>query len=566
MKSVLKKTPGKAREEKPEIFIIGHKNPDTDSICSGIAYAWLKNKLEPGCRFIPMRIGKISHETQFVLEYFGVESPEYLDNVYTQLKDIDFRKIEGISKDFTLKKAWEVMKDSNIVSLPVICDDKLEGIITVKDIVNVFMDVDDAQILAKSQTSYQNILEAIDGTLLVDNGKGRIDGGKILVAAANPDVLGSFIDAGDTVITANRYESQLCAIELRAGCIITTTGAEVAERIQRFAKEYNCAIITTPYDTYTTAKMINQSIPVSYVMKEKGIITFCTDDLLETTKNTMLKYRYRDFPVIDRHGNYAGMISRRFLLNANKKKVILVDHNEITQTVEGIEEAEILEIIDHHRIGSIQTLNPVYFRNQPVGCTATIINQLYKENGIQPEKQIAGLLCSAIISDTLLFTSPTSTEADKEAAMSLSGIAGIDIEEFSREMFKTGSANKNIPPEEILNQDYKEFSLNDIDFGIGQITSMFEDELAEIKEKLKPYLQVFCEEKKVDMVYIMLTNIAANNSEIICAGVRAEELLHEAFVAHEHEYRKSEDGSVLLAGVVSRKKQMAPAILAAIQG
>ncbi|MDR0569919.1 MAG: putative manganese-dependent inorganic diphosphatase [Clostridiales Family XIII bacterium] len=546
-------------------LVIGHKNPDTDSICSAIAYAALKNRTEPGTRFVPCRAGGISGETQFILEYFGVEAPAYVDNVFTQIKDIDIRRTKGVTGDVTLKKAWGVMKDQNIVSLPIVDGDRLIGIVTLKDILRMYMDVNDARILAESRTSYKNVLEALDGELLTDNGRERFEDGKILVAAANPDVLGAYIEEGDIIITSNRYESQLCAIEMNAGCVITTTGAPVAERILNFAREHGCAVISTPHDTYSAAKIINQSVPVSYIMKDSGLVTFNVEDSLENTKNVMLKYRHRDFPVLDEGGRYYGMISRRFLLNARRKQLILVDHNERSQGVDGIEEAEILEIIDHHRIGGMQTMSPVFFRNQPVGCTSTIISQIYREKGIAPEKEVAGLMCAAIISDTLQFRSPTATEADRAEAEWLAGLAGLDLGEFSKRMFRAGNALGDKTGEELFHQDYKEFSLHDVDFGVGQISSIFEDELAEAREKVAPYLRQASESRDADMVYFMLTNIADNSTEVIYAGEGAEELLLEAFAKLGEGCVRKPD-SVALAGVVSRKLQMAPALLEALQG
>jgi manganese-dependent inorganic pyrophosphatase len=550
---------------KPEILIIGHKNPDTDSICASIAYAGLKNKLDPDNCYIPKRAGRISQETQFVLDYFKVKAPEYIDDVGTQLKDIEIRRTKGVTGEITLKKAWEALKENNIVTIPVTDGQKLEGLVTVKDITRVYMDFNDAGILSASCASFRNVLEALNGELLVDNGMEAFKG-KILVAAADPEVFEDYMEKGDIVITSNRYEIQLYAIALDAGCIIATTGARIAETIQKFAKERACAIITTPYDTYTTVRLINQSVPVSYVMKRENLVAFHMDDYLDDVKKTMAKHRHRDFPVLDRHENYCGMISRRFLLDTKKKRVILVDHNEKSQSPDGIEDAEILEIIDHHRIGSVETMMPVYFRNQPVGCTGTIIHQIYEEKGIAPKKEVAGLLMAAIVSDTLMFRSPTSTKQDREAAGKLAALAEVDVNQFADKMFKAGSSPSTKTAEEILFQDYKDFSLNDVDFGIGQITSMYADELAEIKKKLLPVLPAACQEHKADIIFFMLTDIVGNRSEILFCGEEAEELLEEAFHQAGGVLRREADGSVFLEGVVSRKKQVAPAILSAIQG
>jgi manganese-dependent inorganic pyrophosphatase len=553
--------------EKPEIFIIGHKNPDTDSVCSSIAYAALKNALDPENRCVPKRLGRVSQETQFVLDYFRVKAPEYLNHAGTQIRDIEIRETEGVSGDITLKKAWEAIKENNIVTLPITSGRKLEGLVTVKDITKIYMDINDAGILAASRASYRNVLEALNGRLLVDCGETHFTRGKILVAAANPDVLENYIEEGDIIITSNRYETQLCAIELKAGCVIATTGAPIADTVLNFAREHGCAVISTPHDTYTAVRLINQSVPVSHVMKRDGLVTFGVDDYLEDVKKTMSKRRHRDFPVLDRHGNYRGMISRRFLLDTKKKRFILLDHNEKSQSADGIEEAEILEIIDHHRIGSMETMNPVYFRNQPLGCTATIIWQIYGEKGIAPAPETAGLLLAAIISDTLLFRSPTATDQDRQAAEDLAKRAEIDMEEFAGLMFKAGSNPGGKSPEEILYQDYKDFTLNETAFGIGQLSSAYEDELAEIKEKLLPLLPAACRDHKTDMIFFMLTDITGNRSEILFSGDEAGELIEKAFHRTGDLVRKPGDGrSLILEGVVSRKKQLAPAILAAIQG
>ncbi|MBQ9118627.1 MAG: putative manganese-dependent inorganic diphosphatase [Lachnospiraceae bacterium] len=536
------------------VIVVGHKNPDTDSICSAIAYAHLKRAMT-GRDYVPMRAGQLNKETQYVLERFGLEAPEFINDVATQVKDIEIRKTEGVSSLISLKKAWKLMRDQNVVTLPITDKRKLKGLITISDIATSYMEVYDSKILAEAKTPYANILETLDGTMIVGNPEESYTQGKVLIAAANPDLMENYIEEHDLVILGNRYESQLCAIEMKAGCIIVCEGAKVSRTIQMLAQEHGCTVISTPHDTYTVARLINQSMPIEHFMVRDNLITFQTEAYVEEIKNVMAQRRNRDFPVLDGKGNYCGMISRRNLLNMRRKQVILVDHNERSQAVDGVEEAEILEIIDHHRLGTIETMSPVYFRNQPVGCTATIVYQMYRESGAALDETMAGLLCAAIISDTLMYRSPTCTAEDKAAAEALAMIAKLDTTELAGEMFEAGSDLKMKSTEEIFYQDFKKFSSGDLSFGVGQITSVNALGLAELKERLLPYMEKASEEQDVDMIFFMLTNIIRESTEVLYQGAGAEELLENAF------HGKSKERGFKLDGVVSRKKQLIPAIM-----
>lgn len=544
---------------KRPVYIVGHKNPDTDSICSAIAYAYLKNKCEDTCEYIPARAGQVNQETQYVLNAFHAEPPVYLHDVMTDARDIDMNDVEGVTEDVSLKKAWHLMRDRGDVTVPVIEQKKLSGIITIGDIANAYMDVYDNGILSRAKTSYKNILETLDAQMIVGDDQGYFESGEVVIATANPDVLEDYIHPGDMVILGNRYETQLCAIEMGAACVIVTMGAKVSKTIQIFAKEHNCILINTPYDTATVARLINQSMPIGYFMKRDKLTTFKITDKTEDIKSIMKKKRYHDFPVLDEEDNYVGMISRRTLLNLRKKQLILVDHNELSQTVDGIDFADILEIIDHHRIGTLETVSPVYFRNQPLGCTATIIYQMYQEKGVEIPKNIAGLMMSAIISDTLMFHSPTVTEIDKAAANKLSEICGVEIEEFAIDMFGAGSNLSDKEADEIFKQDYKTFSVNGFEFGVGQINSMNSIELGEIKEKIVPYIHEQLPGLPVDMCFFMLTNIVYEKTELLCFGDRAKELVQEAFRLPKNQ-KKFE-----LKNLVSRKKQLIPAFVSVLQ-
>lgn len=546
-------------------IVIGHKNPDTDSICSAICYANLK-RCVTGENYQPGRAGAVNEETQFVLKHFNVEAPEIIENVKTQVRDIEIRETAGVKKNLSLKKAWNIMQEANVVTIPAVTEEGLlEGLITVGDIAKSYMNVYDSSILSKANTQYANIVETLEGDMIVGDETSYFSEGKVLIAAANPDMMEYYISRGDLVILGNRYESQLCAIEMDAACIIVCEGAAVSMTIKKLAQEHGCTVMTTPYDTFTAARLVNQSMPISYFMKTEALITFEMDDYIDDIKDVMASKRHRDFPILDKNGKYRGMISRRNLLGAKGKRIILVDHNEKSQAVEGMESAEILEIIDHHRLGTVETIAPVFFRNQPVGCTATIVYQMYQENRVEIEPWIAGLLCSAIISDTLLFRSPTCTDVDKRAALHLAEIAGVEVESYAASMFAAGSNLKGKTDVEIFYQDFKKFSVGKVSFGVGQISSLNAGELEELKDRMLPYMAKAREEHGMDMMFFMLTNILTESTELLCEGQGAEQLIAGAFRTYSEEGAGVKDHVVSLPGVVSRKKQLIPGIMLAVQ-
>ena len=551
---------GDSMEERKrnKVYVVGHKNPDTDSVCSAIAYANLKQQIGPD-EYTAKRAGMLNEETQYILERFGVEEPTLLSTVQLQVKDVDVNRSPGIDSHMSIKEAWAMMKEKNVYTVGITKDSKLEGVITTGDIAMSYMDVYDSYILAEARTQYSNIAKTLDGEILVGNSHAYFVKGKVAVATSSPDVMETYIDKDDLVILGNRYESQLCAIELEASCIVVCQGAQVSKTIQKLAEERQIVIITTPHDTFTVSRMINQSIPVRHFMTKDGLTIFNAEDFVDSVKDVMAKKRTRDFPVLDKKGDFYGLISSRRLMEASKKQVIMVDHNEKTQAVEGIEEADILEIIDHHRLGSLETVGPVFFRNQPVGCTATIVYTMYKENNIVPDKTTASLLCAAIISDTLLFRSPTCTNVDRAAAEELSKIADLDMEELAENMFQAGSNLKGKTPEEICFQDFKHFAVSDVKFGVGQINSMHEEELAEIKELILPYLEKASDKHRLDMVFFMLTNIVEESTELLCYGKGAKDQVIEAFDL------PNDTDEIHLSGVVSRKKQLIPAFVISLQ-
>ena len=547
-------------KEAHKVVVIGHRNPDTDSICSAIAYAELKNRTSTlVCE--PRRAGKMNQETEFVLKKFGVTPPRMCTDVNPKIRDVDYREMPGIPGSTSLRRAWKIMRDQQIDTLSITsADNELEGIITVKDLATANMDVFDTAVLAKSRTSYKNILETLNGTMVVGNADAVCTTGHIKIGTATPEMLESSVEKGDIVILSNRYESQLCAIEKEASLLIICNGAKVGRTIQRIADETGVAIMTTPVDTYAAGKLISQCAPISYYMTRDNILKFTLVTPVADVLRVMAKVRHRYFPILDEEGKYCGMVSRRNVIALRKRRIILVDHNEATQAVEGFDQAEILEIIDHHRIGSLETSGPVYFRNQPVGCTATIITQMYDENGVDIPPQIAGLLLAAILSDTLAFRSPTCTPVDENTAKRLAKIAGVDIEEFSTEMFEAGEKLDGKTPEEVFLQDFKVFMCGDIRFGVAQGSYMTRKNLTAAEALLKPYLEEARNKQNVEDIYMLLTDVPKEESVVICTGRYAAEVLSNGF-----ESRPAADGSWTLPGVVSRKKQFIPAMMSAYQ-
>ena len=547
-------------KEAHKVVVIGHRNPDTDSICSAIAYAELKNRTSTlVCE--PRRAGKMNQETEFVLKKFGVTPPRMCTDVNPKIRDVDYREMPGIPGSTSLRRAWKIMRDQQIDTLSITsADNELEGIITVKDLATANMDVFDTAVLAKSRTSYKNILETLNGTMVVGDADAVCTTGHIKIGTATPEMLESSVEKGDIVILSNRYESQLCAIEKEASLLIICNGAKVGRTIQRIADETGVAIMTTPVDTYAAGKLISQCAPISYYMTRDNILKFTLVTPVADVLRVMAKVRHRYFPILDEEGKYCGMVSRRNVIALRKRRIILVDHNEATQAVEGFDQAEILEIIDHHRIGSLETSGPVYFRNQPVGCTATIVTQMYDENGVTIPQKTAGLLLAAILSDTLMFRSPTCTPIDVNAANRLAKIAGVDINEFANEMFEAGEKLDGKTAEEVFLQDFKVFMCGDIRFGVAQGSYMTRKNLQAAQALLQPYLEEARNKQNVEDLYMLLTDVPKEESVVICTGRYAAEVLSNGF-----ESRPAADGSWTLPGVVSRKKQFIPAMMSAYQ-
>lgn len=508
---------------------------------------------------LPVRIGDINRETEFVLKYFGVDVPEYKETVRTQVSDLNMDIINPVSEDISIKSAWSIMQKNNIKVLPVAdINGKLLGIITLSDITSSYLDALENNILSASSTPLRNITDTLNARLICGNEDGFRAAGKVVIAAMIPEDMEPFVEKGDIVIIGNRKDSQLKAISIGVSCLILTCGGQIDKEVLDYAQETGCIVLETCYDTFTTARLINQSIPVSYIMTRKQLVLFNIHDYIDNIKEKMLKTRYRSYPVVDDEGRIRGFISRYHLISQRRKKIILVDHNEKAQTIDGIEQADILEIIDHHRIGDIQTSYPIYFKNDAVGSTSTLIANMYFENGLNPSKKIAGILCAAIISDTMKFKSPTSTYADELAAQKLAKIADINIEEFSTALFKASASLEGMSPQTILDYDFKDFILNKYKIGVGQINSSDSEAFRKVKDSLLKHMKTVQENKGYSLILLMVTDIINEGSEILYAGDNAG-LVEKAFNI------KNGESSAFLGGVVSRKKQVIPMLSRAIQ-
>lgn len=539
------------------VYVSGHKNPDSDSVCSAIAYSYLLNKTNK-YHAVPVRLGEINRETEYILKRFNQESPVLLKTVKQKVEDLDYDKVTVFSKELTLKTAWSLMKQQNLKSAPILDDHgKLLGLLSSTNILEGYLDHWDADVLKKAHTPIENVIDTLRANVIYLDKNLLTINGTVHIIAMDSEAKG-YIRKDDVVlIGSDRLEMIKYLAEIQAGLIVLTGMHYPSEEIIGLCKEKGVSLIITPYTTFMTSQQIVQSIPVEYVMQKGNLTVFSTDDTVEYLKEVMSHTRYRSYPVVDLNNNVVGTISRYQLLNGERKKIIQVDHNERGQAVDGIEEAEILEVIDHHRIADFQTIGPLSFRAEPLGCTCTIINKIYEEQDVEIPPEIAGIMLGAILSDSLIFKSPTCTNVDKKTAYKLAKIAGVDLEEFGMEMFKAGTSLSGKTVEEIFNQDYKKFNIGDTKIGIAQVNTMDIDGFAPYKKEMLQYMDQVVKENQYSVAVLLLTDVINANSEVFTAGPR-QEFVEEAF------HVKLDDSQATLPGIISRKKQVVPAITNAI--
>ena len=538
------------------VYVSGHRNPDTDSICSAIAYSYLLNATNK-YNAVPVRLGEINRETEYVLKRFGVEHPVLLKTVKQKVEDLNYDKVTVFSKDLTLKTAWFLLKQQNLKSAPILDEHgQLLGLLSTSNIIEGYMDQWDSEVLKKAKTPVENVIDTLEANVIYLNESLKVVEGDIHIAAMSGSEAKKRIHENDVVIVGgDRSDDLEELISVKPSLIVLTGSLTADENVVKKCEEQGISIISTPFNTYQTSQQIVQAIPVEYVMIKGDIKTFSTDDTLDYMKEVMSETRYRGYPVIDLNNRCVGSISRFALLKGLRKKVILVDHNERGQSIPGIEEADILEIVDHHRVADIQTVGPLLFRGEPLGSTATIVTKIFDELDVEMPSHIAGLLLGAVVSDTLLFKSPTCTPVDTKIAKKLAEIAGVDIQEFAMEMFKAGTSLVGKTVEEIFNQDFKKFSFDNLQVGVAQVNSMDIEGFLPYKKDMLDYMNKFAEDNNLEFTLLLLTDIINANSEIFVGGPRPE-LVEKAFNVQLTECQGT------LAGVISRKKQVVPAITA----
>ena len=538
------------------VYVSGHRNPDTDSICSAIAYSYLLNATNK-YNAVPVRLGEVNRETEYVLKRFGVEHPVLLKTVKQKVEDLNYDKVTVFSKDLTLKTAWFLLKQQNLKSAPILDEHgQLLGLLSTSNIIEGYMDQWDSEVLKKAKTPVENVIDTLEANVIYLNEALKVINGDIHIAAMSGNEAKKRIHENDVVIVGgDRSDDLEELISVKPSLIVLTGSLTADENVVKKCEEQGISIISTPFNTYQTSQQIVQAIPVEYVMIKGDIKTFSTDDTLDYMKEVMSETRYRGYPVIDLNNRCVGSISRFALLKGLRKKVILVDHNERGQSIPGIEEADILEIVDHHRVADIQTVGPLLFRGEPLGSTATIVTKIFDELDVEMPSHIAGLLLGAVVSDTLLFKSPTCTPVDTKIAKKLAEIAGVDIQEFAMEMFKAGTSLVGKTVDEIFNQDFKKFSFDNLQVGVAQVNSMDIEGFLPYKKDMLDYMNKFAEDNNLEFTLLLLTDIINANSEIFVGGPRPE-LVEKAFNVQLTECQGT------LAGVISRKKQVVPAITA----
>ena len=532
---------------KKNLYITGHKNPDTDSICSSIAYADLKRQL--GIDAIASRNGDINAETAFVLKKFNVPQPIYMNTATCSLRDIEIDEVILVKPSYTIKQAWNSIAGTKNKSLFVVDEEeKLMGVVTMSNLSNVLMKecVDIRKLMA--ETSVQNIVDTLEGTLVNDSENYKSNGQVHILV--NSEYLNTDIDfRTSTVVLGNDIDLQRRVIEGGATCLVLVEDNVVLPEIAQLAKENDCALIQTSLSTIYVARLIYQSSPIHLIMT-KNPVSFKISDMVDEVSKRMSKSRYRSYPILDDDRHVLGAVSRFHLFNYRKKQIVLVDHNEMSQSLENIHDADIVEIIDHHRIGDIETLNPINFRNQTLGSTSTIIAMIYKEKNIVPTRTMAALMCCAIISDTMNFNSPTTTDVDRQIGEELAKIARLDLDDLSREMFEAVATLKGKTFSEILYNDFKEYNMDGHKVAIGQINIVDSLELEVLRREFESYMGKINSINNYDILLMVFTNVDGSGSYFVSLGKLAW-VVKEAFRQYygDHDFVKS---------IISRKKQIVP--------
>lgn len=535
------------------IYVSGHRNPDTDSICSAVSYAAFKN-LTSNKKHIPIRLGEINAETRFVLNYFEAEEPLFMDSIRMKVSDLDCNMVAPLKPNISIDKAEDYLTNNNIDYISVV-DDKniLCGMLTISSLNKVYTNEWNDNVLFESKTPIENIVETLRAEVQYINSKQKYFPGKIWIAAMSEEKIKKYTKPGDIVIIGDREGIQNVLLDIGVSLIILTGSAKMSKELLQKAVTKGVTVISTKEDSLTTTRSLLLSIPISYVMAKDNLISFSSDDLVKDVKHIMIENRYRAFPIIDEFNRVYGTVSRYSLLSKAKKQLIQVDHNEYTQSIDGVEEADIVEVIDHHRVADIQTTYPIFFRNEPVGSTATIVAEMFFERGIIIDKKIAGLLMSGILSDTLIFKSPTCTPTDVSICHRLAALAGInDIKCFALEMQKAATNLDGKTVDEIFNLDFKEFKIEKLKIGISQMNTLDIAFFAKNKSKMLTYMNDKLTNEKYDILLLLLTDIINEGSLFVSVGKNS--VVESSFNI------KFNENEAYVPGILSRKKQVVPVL------
>ncbi len=531
-------------------YVFGHKNPDSDSILSAIALSYLKN--QQGIPAFPCSLGEPDKESRFVLDRFQLKAPKMISDVKVQVEDLDFHKTDGISKSTSLLATYNRMEEEKLATMAIVDEDRhLLGIVSIKDIAVSLISGD----YKRLDTSLNNLVEDLDAQLLA-KGQEFFHGNVSVIDDYYKTIRGS-LGPEDIVIVGDRYDIIEYAINSRVQLLIIPGNREIPEKYVQMAKDAMVTMIIVPFDSLYTAKMVDQCNYIEKIMRKNPVVSFYKDHYLDDVKETMRDSHYRNYPVLDENRLFLGFISRKHVLNPNRKKVILIDHNEYSQSAEGIEEAEILEIIDHHKLGDISTALPISFRNLPVGSSCTIVHQMYKEQGFEIPYGIAGALISGILSDTLCFRSPTTTKDDRKAVKELNKILNLNIEEYSMEMFKAGTSLAGESIEDLFFKDYKSFELGKLKVGVSQLFTLDIESILKDKSDWLKYLEEVYQDELLDVALILFTDILKEGSYILYASKNSK-FIHHAFSLNNGQ-------GEFLPGIISRKKQVLPILLKAFE-
>ena len=532
-----------------EIFVTGHRNPDTDSIVAAMAYASLRNALGES-EYVAARLGSVTDETQRMLDYFGLEAPRFVKNVRTQVKDLDFDRTPCFNASVTMDRAWHAMHSQKISAVPVIHEDgTLYGMLSAGDIASYSMDTIDDPTVEK--VPLFNVLSVLEGRLLSDGGN-MVDTitGHVCVAVPQDCENLLFHEKETIVLCGSQPEMIERAKRVGVSCLVLCQ-TEVDPQWLENAGE--TCIISTPFDASRASRLIYQAIPISRPCHTEGLISFHLNDYIDDVRDAVTQSRYRCYPVLDENDRVVGTLGRYHLLRPRRKQVVLVDHNEMSQSVPGLEQAEILAIVDHHRLADIQTRQPINVRNEPVGSTNTIVATMFQEHGVMPSQKMAGLMAAAILSDTVMFKSPTCTKRDRDMAGRLARIAGVSLEELGHILFAT-SVNEAKPADELLRSDFKLFHISGHALGVGQVTCIDSAGMMNRKEEFLLAMRKLQAEQGLNMVLLMLTDVLLEGTQLLYVG--SEDTIRNAFNT------EPKDSAVFLSKVMSRKKQVIPMLTA----